>query len=185
MLENAVETYGYAAILIGSMVEGETVLILGGFFAHRGYLALPWVILCAFAGSLFTDQLCFFMGRRNGARIQARFPAVRKKIRTAHRALERYQQVLILGFRFAYGFRLITPFVIGMSPTPTPVFVLFNVLGAALWAVVVGFGGYFFGNILEMLLGDLRRHEINAAAWIVLAGTAAWIIHQLRVNRSA
>jgi len=33
-LESIIEAYGYAAILVGTFLEGETILILGGFVAH-------------------------------------------------------------------------------------------------------------------------------------------------------
>jgi len=48
-LEELISTYGYAAIGIGTFLEGETILILVGFAAHRGYLELPWVIVFAIA----------------------------------------------------------------------------------------------------------------------------------------
>ena len=47
-----IQSYGYWAILAGTFLEGETILVLAGFAAHLGYLQLPWVILAAFAGSL-------------------------------------------------------------------------------------------------------------------------------------
>jgi membrane protein DedA with SNARE-associated domain len=31
--QSSLETYGYMAILIGSFIEGETILVLGGFAA--------------------------------------------------------------------------------------------------------------------------------------------------------
>lgn len=34
-LEELISTYGYAAGGIGTFLEGETILILGGFAAHR------------------------------------------------------------------------------------------------------------------------------------------------------
>ena len=52
-----VHTYGYAAVFIGSFLEGETTLALGGFAAQRGHLALPWVIAVAEAGGFLGDQL--------------------------------------------------------------------------------------------------------------------------------
>ena len=51
LLEELITTYGYAAVGIGSFLEGETVLVLGGLAAHRGYLELPWVIVYAFLGT--------------------------------------------------------------------------------------------------------------------------------------
>ena len=58
-LQSIIENYGYAAILIGTFLEGETILALAGLAAHQGYLALTWVILAAFLGSLCGDQLFF------------------------------------------------------------------------------------------------------------------------------
>ena len=58
-LQSIIENYGYAAILIGTFLEGETILVLAGLAAHQGYLVLSWVILAAFVGSLCGDQLFF------------------------------------------------------------------------------------------------------------------------------
>lgn len=35
-LESVVDTYGYVAVLVGTFLEGETILVLGGFAAHKG-----------------------------------------------------------------------------------------------------------------------------------------------------
>ena len=61
-IEYLIQTYGYVAILVGTFLEGETVLVLGGLAAHQGYLQLPGVMLAAFAGTLIGDQLFFFLG---------------------------------------------------------------------------------------------------------------------------
>ena len=37
-LEEVVTHYGYIGILIGTFLEGETILVISGFLAHRGYL---------------------------------------------------------------------------------------------------------------------------------------------------
>jgi len=61
-LQSFIENYGYAAILVGTFLEGETILILAGPAAHLGYLNLPLVMLAAFLGSLSGDQLFFCLG---------------------------------------------------------------------------------------------------------------------------
>jgi membrane protein DedA with SNARE-associated domain len=61
-LDRLIDTYGYWVILVGTLLEGETILILGGFAAYQGYLALPGVILMAFMGGLCGDQLFFSWG---------------------------------------------------------------------------------------------------------------------------
>jgi len=61
-LEYLISHYGYVALVIGTFLEGESVLIVAGFAVHLGYLKLQWVILAAFAGSVAGDQLYFFLG---------------------------------------------------------------------------------------------------------------------------
>ena len=50
------------AVILGTFLEGETILVLAGLAAHQGYLSLSGIILAAFAGSLCGDQLFFFWG---------------------------------------------------------------------------------------------------------------------------
>lgn len=56
--------YGYFAVLAGSLLEGETILILAGFAAHQGHLSLSWVMAVAFVGGTLGDQIFYFAGRR-------------------------------------------------------------------------------------------------------------------------
>lgn len=175
-IETLVRTYGYAAILVGTFLEGETILVVGGFAAHRGYLELPWVILAAVIGTLSSDQLFFFLGRRHASPILARRPAWRARIDRANSLWERYSNLYIVGFRFLYGLRTISPFMIGMSPVPTRRFVVLNVLGALVWAATVGTGGYLFGLALERLIADIKHYELEVIALILLMGGVAWLI---------
>ncbi len=39
-LNTLISQYGYAALVIGSLAEGETVTLLGGVAAHQGLLRL-------------------------------------------------------------------------------------------------------------------------------------------------
>jgi len=179
MLESLIDTYGYWAVLAGTFFEGETVLLLGSFAASRGYLLLRWVIVVAFFGSLCADQLFFFLGRRYSPAILARRPSWKARSEKAQKLLERFRTPLILGFRFMYGIRTVTPFAIGMSRVPTGEFVLLNIIGASVWAIIVGTGGYLFGNALEILLGDIKRYEFHILGGIAIAGALTWALYFL------
>jgi membrane protein DedA with SNARE-associated domain len=176
-LEQLVSSYGYAAIAIGTFLEGETILILGGFAAHRGYLQLPWVIACAFLGTLFGDQLYFYIGRIKGPQLLARRPAWEGKAARVRALLARHQTWLILGFRFLYGLRTVTPFLLGASNVSPGRFFMLSLLGALAWSSLIGVLGYLFGNALELLLGDIKRYELLAFVALGLAGAAIWAWH--------
>jgi len=183
-LETLLQTYGYWAVLIGTFAEGETVLVLGAFAAHRGYLALPWVILAAFIGTLMGDQLFFYLGRKHTQWVLARRPSWKARIDRAHQLMERYRTLLILGFRFMYGLRTIIPFLMGMSSVSTKKIIILDVIAALVWAVVVGTGGYLFGNILEIILGDIKHYELPILVAIALIGVSLWALHRYHYYRS-
>jgi len=174
-LEQLVQNYGYLAVLTGTFLEGETILVLGGMAAKLGYLRLPGVIAVAFAGTLAGDQLYFHLGRRHGPALLARRPAWQARARQVQALLGRHPEMVILGFRFLYGLRTVTPFVIGMSGISSLRFLLLNALGAAGWAVVIGSLGYLFGHGLEIILGDLHRYELEAMAATGVIGGLVWL----------
>jgi membrane protein DedA with SNARE-associated domain len=78
VLAHLIQSYGYLAILIGTLFEGETILVLGGFAAHRGHLSLPVVVLVAFAGSLLGDQTMFWVGHIYGGALLRRWPSLQR-----------------------------------------------------------------------------------------------------------
>ena len=94
--------------------------------------------------------------------------------------LERYRTPLILAFRFLYGLRTVAPFVIGMSTVSARKFALLNSIGAFVWAIAVGTGGYLFGHALEILIADIKHYEKEVLAAVAVIGVFLWIIHFFR-----
>jgi membrane protein DedA with SNARE-associated domain len=80
-----IQQYGYMAVFVGSVLEGETLLLLAGLAAHRGYLRLEWIIVVAAAGAFLGDQICFLGGRLFGRPMLARWPRWRRRSRVLKR----------------------------------------------------------------------------------------------------
>jgi membrane protein DedA with SNARE-associated domain len=179
-LAQIVRDYGYIAILIGTFLEGETIVLIAGFLAFTGHLDLPLVILAAFVGSCSGDQLYFFIGRFQGRKLLKRFPAWQERTERVFYHVHRHQNLLILSFRFFYGLRNVTPFAVGMSEVTTPRFVSLNIIGAAVWATTFGFVGYSFGHAFEQLLGTVKKYEMTALGLLVVLGLTIWLSARLR-----
>lgn len=154
-----VEHYGFLAVLLGALAEGETFLLLGGFAAHRGYLGLGEVVLAGFLGGLLGDQIYYWLGRRHGERLLARFPTLAPGAALAREKLRRHAIPFILSMRFLYGLRTVGPLAVGMSGVPPLRYLALNALGAAIWAPAVVGAGYLFGQAVEHFLADLLRYE--------------------------
>lgn len=143
----------------------------------------PGVIACAFLGSLVGDQLFSCLGRRHGDAMLAGRSSWRTRVEKATALLRRFRKPFMIGFRFLYGVRTVTPFVIGMSRIPAREFFLYNAAGLLLWAMAVGSGRHLIGNALELFLSDMRHDEEEALAAIAAVGLLAWGIHFLRRRR--
>lgn len=178
-LTQLVTQYGYAAVFVGSLLEGETVLLLAGLAAHQGYLSFPLVVGLAFCGGTLGDQILFHLGRRYGIAILRRSPSLAVRADPFARLIRRHQTSLIIGVRFMYGLRLIGPFAIGMSNVSAARFALLNMLGAALWAPLVVGVGYLFGQTFRWLISDFERYEELALLLMVAAAAAVTLMRWL------
>lgn len=169
-LETLIQDYGYWAVLAGTFLEGETVLLLGALAAHLGYMELPYVIAAAFAGAFGGDQLCFFLGRYQGRKILDRWNRWRTRTDWIFDTLHRHHLRLILGGRFLYGMRTVIQVAIGMSGLPPARFVVLNGLSVLAWATAIGLVGYLSGQAVESLAGDVKRNELFLMAAVLAGG---------------
>jgi membrane protein DedA with SNARE-associated domain len=183
-LTDLLSQYGYFALFVGCLLEGETLLLLAGLAAHGGYLSLPVVIAVAFVGGSLGDQVGFFIGRRYGDPLLERWPSLSAQAARVRRLIDRHSALLIIGVRFMYGLRLVGPVVIGMSDVPVWRFVVFNLIGAAIWAVAVSSAGYFFGHAIEWLIVDLERLEKAALVCAVVVVVALLLLRRRRSKKA-
>ncbi|EGH2930864.1 DedA family protein [Salmonella enterica] len=160
--------YGYAALVIGSMAEGETVTLLGGVAAHQGLLKFPLVAAAVALGGMMGDQLLYLLGRCYGGKILRRFPRYHTKIRREQKMIQRHPYLFVIGTRFMYGFRVVGPLLIGASRLPPKIFLPLNIVGALIWALLFTTLGYLGGEVIAPWLHDLDQH-LRHGVWLILA----------------
>jgi membrane protein DedA with SNARE-associated domain len=182
-LAQLVQTWGYPAVFLGTLLEGETVLLLAGLAAQAGYLELQWVIATAWAGAVTGEQIWFLIGRRHGDRLLERFPRLAPGAGRMRALLARYHLPVILSLRFLYGLRTVGPMALGMSAVSWARFTALDFAAAVLWAVAVATAGYAFGQALALWLGDLKKFEHVLALALIAAGAALWWF-RIRVSRA-
>ncbi|ECZ6314321.1 DedA family protein [Salmonella enterica] len=159
--------YGYAALVIGSMAEGETVTLLGGVAAHQGLLKFPLAAAAVALGGMMGDQLLYLLGRCYGGKILRRFPRYHTKIRRAQKMIQRHPYLFVIGTRFMYGFRVVGPLLIGASRLPPKIFLPLNIVGALIWALLFTTLGYLGGEVIAPWLHDLDQH-LRHGVWLIL-----------------
>lgn len=179
-------TYGYIAIFIGALFEGELIVSLSGAFVYQGIFNPYMVIIVSTIATTLSEQICFYIGRYLGKRyLSNRFT----KFQYLLNIIAKYPIRFILMCRFLYGFRSISPFIIGSAKIDSITFSIYNFLAAILWSITsVGVGycgawtskslGYsnFIGYIITLVLILL---SMTLVGWSIKA-----IIKDTRTNHN-
>jgi membrane protein DedA with SNARE-associated domain len=151
--------YGYGAVAGGALLEGESVLVLAGLAAHRGYLELPLLILLGAAAGMLGDIIYFAIGRRFGPVLLERFPRFAPSASRAEALIRRFPRIAVIAVRFLYGLRTVGPAVIGASEIPWGRFLLLNAIGALVWSATWVCVGYLLGGAAARAFGNVAQIE--------------------------
>jgi len=179
-IQEIISQYGYLAVSAGAVIQSESILLLGGLAAHRGLLDLPLVFVCSFVGTLFGNQLCFLIGYHRGRQLLAKHPEWEKRAGKLMAGMKNHQVGLILGFRYPMGMNLLAPILLGASGVSPMRFFLLNTISAMLWVLVIVGLGYLAGQVVELVLGDIRHYEPVIFAVGLIVAIIIWGVVQLR-----
>lgn len=154
---------GYFILFLGSLVEGESIVLTAGFFAYKGYLTLPNIIAVSFTATLLADQVLFYVGRAYGPQLLVKYPKLQPKADRIFNLLHKYNVIFILGFRFVYGIRTASPLVIGAAGVSIMRYTLLNFIAAVIWSVLsctAGYLlGYFFADTIDVVIQKAIRYQ--------------------------
>ena len=171
-----ISQYGYFAMIIGALLEGESFLIAGGVAAKHGLLSVPLLILIAWVGSMIHDFGCFFIGRYAGNWLFAKFPKVKSKMVIAEKMVDKHGDKIILGMRFVYGLRIPIPIALGTMKSVSNIrFMVFDAVGGIVWSALFVCLGYVFGEALNVVLKHLS-HFATHQLWWLLGGVVMIIL---------
>ncbi|MEY2452845.1 MAG: rane-associated protein [Acidimicrobiaceae bacterium] len=138
-----------AALFLGLVVPGETVLLVAGVLASRGQGHLVPYMVAAIAGAIAGDSIGYELGRHFGPRL--RRSALGRRVGEQRWArAERYLQTrggraIFLG-RWIAVVRAIVPALAGQARMPYGRFLLWNVAGAIPVGVLHVGLGYLAGQ---------------------------------------
>jgi membrane protein DedA with SNARE-associated domain len=177
------DAIGYPAAGLGILIEsiglpfpGETTLLAVAAYAAAGHLDIRLVVLLGALGAILGGDLGYLLGYRGGRPFVERF-SLRLRLNPGHLArsemfFTRYGGATILFARFVLGLRTWASVLAGMSRMPFWTFQLYTMLGAVLWALVVGLAGYYVGSnwpLVNRLIRDVGVGGLVAIGVLVTA----------------
>jgi membrane protein DedA with SNARE-associated domain len=176
--------YGYLAVLAGTLLEGETVLLLAGYAAHRGYLDLALVMGVGWLGAVLGDQVFFWLGRHHARRLLDTRPALNAEISRALGWIEGHPDLAILTMRFLWGLRTALPVALGMGRVSWWKFFWLNALSAAVWVALITGAGWSFGALIARHAPAWHRYEHWGMAAVVALAMLAYGWRRWRARTS-
>lgn len=158
-LIEVIKDWGYIAVFLGSLVEGESVILVACLMAHLGHLSLIKIMIIAFCGTLFADQALYYVGRYYGQALIQKFKSLQAPANRAFKLLHKWDTWFILSFRFIWGIRTISPIVIGSSGITPQRYSPLNLAAAIVWTLISCIGGYMLGGVIEEIgLQVIKRY---------------------------
>lgn len=183
--EALLHKFGYLAVFVGTFLEGETILVMAGFFAERGHMELVIVMVTAFLGAFCGHVFWFWLGRAKGVQILDRFPKMKNHFGKGIRMFERYGAPAIFITQWLYGLRITCAVVIGISRISTIKFLIYEAISCLVWAIVIAGLGFYFGKAVERVLGRAAHIEKYALLAIAVIGIALWLWHRAKDKKES
>ncbi len=179
-----VREWGYVAVFLGAIVEGETVILTACALAALGYLDIYKVVTVTFFTTLFVDQGLFYVGRAYGPAFFDKFPNLKQRANRAFTLLHRFDKWFILSFRFIYGIRTISPVVIGAAMISPARYSPLNLLSAIIWTSISCYSGYMMGDLLETVMKNFEKAKFYIICAVIVLAVAAAIFYFFKRHRA-
>lgn len=184
ILREYLTVHGYWVLFLWTFMEGEAGLILAGFLAYQGYFTVSGVMATAFFGAFCGDQFYFYLGRLKGKYLLSHSHYLLRKLRKGLRLIERYGNLVAFTSRYTYGFRIVLPIILGMTPFPSIRFLWLNLVSACSWSIIFTLAGYLFGKSASLFVGsDVKRYEHYLLAVLAAVIFVVWAGHFLHAWR--
>jgi membrane protein DedA with SNARE-associated domain len=144
----------YSFVFAFAASHSPLMTLFAGYAASSGVFALPSLIAVCWLGSFCGDVVRFWIGRRFGTGLFARFPRFERAVQVAARLADRHHVWMILFHRYPHGIRGVAGFAYGLSRLPWPTFLALNFFAAGLWSCALVSAGYAFGRFSEKVMND-------------------------------
>jgi membrane protein DedA with SNARE-associated domain len=196
-LQPTLDHYGYLAVGgllfledFGVPVPGETALILGAVYAGTGRLNIWLVALIGFLAAVLGDNVGFAIGHFGGRPLIERYGKyillTPERYAKVTDFFERKGATIIIVARFIEGLRQANGIVAGSTGMHWARFLVFNMIGAALWVGVWTSVGYFSGNNIDSIYNTVTKYTVyfGIAFGILVVGYIAWRVRKARRERA-
>ncbi len=189
-LVSLIQTAGYLGVfaivflesgmLIGFFFPGDSLLFTAGFIASQKPELFDIKILIAgcFVAAIAGDSIGYLIGAKLGPKIFTKEDSIffhKKHLERAQSFYDKHGGKTIILARFIPVIRAFAPVVAGAGKMDYKKFLIFNLVGAVLWAIGVTLAGYYLGSLIP----DVDKYLLPIVGLIVIASVLPALHHIL------
>ncbi|MBU1037038.1 DedA family protein [Patescibacteria group bacterium] len=147
--------YGYIILFLALLIEGQSVIILSGFFAYLGYFNFYFVLLInfpsIFLGDVIFHQLAYHWGRKWLTKHGRIFFLTPKRIVKLEKFFRLYGGGVIYFAKLIWGLGRNVLIVAGLSGRPLKKLYKYDLAGCLTSVLLFTSLGYFLGHSYFLL----------------------------------
>lgn len=161
--------FAESGLFFGFFLPGDSLLFTAGLFSAQGKISLEILPLMVvfFVAAVLGDSAGYAFGQYFGQRFFNQSASLFRSPDHLDRAeafYQKYGKRTIILARFVPAVRTFAPIAAGVSSMQYQTFILFNLIGAALWAIGISLLGYFLGKVIP----DIDQYILPLLVVIIL-----------------
>lgn len=137
-------------IVVTPFLPGDSLLFTAGALAAINAFRVEILFLVIFIAAILGDTANYHIGKYIGPKVFNKESSIffhKEHLIRAQKFYEKYGKKAIIIARFVPIMRTFAPFVAGIGKMSYKIFIIYNIIGAAVWCGLFVFGGFLFGNI--------------------------------------
>lgn len=171
---------------LGVPLPAIPILLAAGALAGAGHMSVAGGLLLALLAALLADLFWYQLGRRRGSQVLGFLCRISLEpdscVRRTEGIFEKHGTRTLLVAKFIPGLNTAAPPLAGVIGMPLGRFLLFDGLGALIWAGGFGLLGYLFADQLEVVA--TRAATLGGyLLWLMAAALAGYIVWRWNERR--
>lgn len=180
--------FAECGLLIGFFFPGDSVLFTFGLLVQGSSsfkidINIHLVVITLLVASILGNSVGYLFGKKVGPRLFSRPNSLlfkQENIQKAQDFYDKYGGKTVIISRFIPIIRTFVPIIAGVGKMKYKTFMVFNVIGGALWIGGVTYLGYFLGYYLNSLGVNVDSILLPIIALIVFVSISPAVYHLLR-----
>lgn len=143
--------FAESGLFFGFFLPGDSLLFTAGFLASQGLFNIWIVVALCFVAAVLGDTVGYAFGHYVGPKIFNKTNSLffhKDHLIKAEKFYEKYGKKTIILARFVPVVRTFAPILAGVGKMSYSTFIMYNIVGAVLWAIGIPLVGYYLGSLI-------------------------------------